>query len=244
MRLNFLKAKKEPYILITCEHADYQIPKFIKSKIPKEYSLVNLKKMHASYDENALKFSQLMLKDFKKMGIKSDLISYPYTRLIIDANRTKGNLGFHSKICAHLSDLEIQKVEKKYFEYLYQAESLIEKKLKTHDVYIFSVHSFVPIYKTKKRKTEIGLLFRTKIKKENTFARSLKKEIQSLDPKLNVHKNLPYRGHTDCFLNYILDQHKNKTSVNGLFFELNQNFISSDISNKSRMITSALISSI
>lgn len=245
MRLNFLKPKeKKPYILITCEHADYQIPKFIKSKLPAEFSLNSLKKTHASYDQDALKFSLKLLKNFKKSGYPTDLISYPFTRLIIDANRTKNNSGFYSKICTYLTDIEINQVENKYFEYVNKTKNLIQNKINSHQIYIFSVHSFIPIFNNKKRKTDVGLLFRTKINKETNFANIIKKQIQTLDPKLNVHKNLPYRGHTDCFLNFILDQHKNKTSVNGLFFEFNQNFLSSDISKKSKLISLAILNSI
>ncbi len=227
-------AQKSPYIIITCEHADFKIPKFIKSKIP------NLKKTHASYDENAFNMAQHLSQEFKSLGYKSDLISYTYTRLILDANRTKKNKGFYSKLSPYLTDDELKKTEKLYDAYLKKCQTLISKNLSTKDIYIFSIHSFVSVFKGKKRKTDLGLLFRNKILKEKNLAIKLQKEIQRLDPKINVHKNLPYRGHTDCFLNHILDQHKKSSSVNGLFFEFNQSLIKSKHKKTAKLIASSL----
>lgn len=222
-RTNF---KERPYVLITCEHADYKIPDFIKSKIPHEFSPLNLKKSHSSYDAQALTLSQTFVQELKTMGFKTDLIFYPFTRLIIDANRTPENKGFYSKLSPYLNEIELNRVKNEYLSYLKRAETLIQKHKSKRNIFIFSIHSFTPIFKNKIRKTDIGLLFRSKINKEKKLAENLKAELQRLDPSLNVHKNLPYRGHTDCFLNYILDQHKNDNSVNGLFFEFNQNLLS------------------
>lgn len=224
--------KSKPYILITCEHADYKIPHFIKSEIPDLFDPKNLKNSHQAYDEYAYDVALAMTKEFKRMGFKSDLISYPYTRLILDANRTKKNKGFFSKISSYLTTQELKKTELEYDKYVEKCKSLIKNNIGKRDIYLFSIHSFTPVYKGKKRKTDIGLLFRNKVSKELDLATSLQKELKKADTKVSVHKNLPYRGHTDCFSNLILNQHLKNKTVNGLFFEFNQNYLKSNLKAK------------
>lgn len=235
-----MKSKK-PHIIITCEHADFKIPDFVKSKMPSWFT-TSLKKSHQTYDQYAIEISMAVKDLLKKQGFTVDLISYPYTRLLIDANRTKDNKGFYSKLSPYITDQELKKIEDRYDAYKKECENLIQKNLKTKDIVLFSVHSFVPVFNGKKRKTDIGLLFRNKISKEKSFAVQLKKELQKEVPM--THLNLPYRGHTDCFLNHILDKYKNNKSVNGLFFEFNQDYLKSELKKKAVILKQALVDTI
>jgi predicted N-formylglutamate amidohydrolase len=232
--------KRKPYILITCEHADYKIPKFIKSELPEYIGPNKLKASHQAYDKYAYEVALTMKNEFKNLGIKSDMISYPYTRLILDANRTKKNKGFYSKLSTYLTPNELKKIELEYDKYVKKCESLIKKNIKLRDVYVFSIHSFTPRFNGKIRKTDLGVLFRTKVNKELSLAKDLQRELKLNNPKIKAHKNLPYRGHTDCFSNYILDQHLNNQNVNGLFFEFNQNYIKLNLKSKTKKLIVSL----
>lgn len=219
-----LKAKGlKPRILITCEHADFQIPSFISSPLPKD--LKALLKTHHSFDKGALEISKKLQKNLNSLGVSTDLIFYPYTRLILDANRSPGEKGHYSKIAKHLSQSELQKMDEVYFKYRQSCLKWVNRYLNTHSIFLFSIHSFTPVYQGKVRPTDIGLLFRNKIPKELKLANLLKKELSLYLGDTKVHKNLPYRGHTDCFTNSILDTHLANKNVNGLFFEFNQGFL-------------------
>lgn len=227
---------KSPYFLITCEHADYKIPQFIKSKLP---YLGNLKKTHQAYDEYALEIANQLKTELKHFGYKSDVVFYPYTRLLIDANRTPGNKGFHSVLSKHLSPSELEKLENEYYSYVQKCENLIKQHLKSRNVYILSIHSFTPVYKNKKRKTQLGLLFRNSILKESVLSNQIKKEMKKLSPTLQVHKNRPYRGHTDCLSNYLLDKNKSHPNINGIFLEFNQSFIKTEVKSSTKNLAMA-----
>jgi predicted N-formylglutamate amidohydrolase len=232
---------KNPRILITCEHADLRVPKFIKSEFPNKYQQMLQSQAHQTYDKYALQASAFIQDNLKKKNIAADLIHYDYTRLIIDANRTPENKGYHSKLSSFLTSTELKKTEALYLNYVHQCQSWIKKNLAKGPIFIFSVHSFTPVYKNKLRPTDIGLLFRNKIIKEKHLAQTLRKNISSSNDALKTHFNLPYRGSTDCFLNWILDLHKENDNFNGLFFEFNQNYLKKGLKQKMQKLTQSLM---
>lgn len=268
-----MKSKKKLYIIITCEHADYKIPEFIHSSLPEWFDR-NLQKSHQSYDKGALQVAKEMQKNFLKEGFETALISYPYSRLLIDANRTPSNKGFYSQLCPYVSEMELKKTQQLYDKYRISCEKLIQKNLKTKNIFIFSVHSFVPVFKNKTRSTDIGILFRNTMAKEKSLAVEFKKNLKSISPQnsndlnkkiykksknklktlsfdkslyatffddYNIHLNRPYRGHTDCFLNSVLDPYKKNNSINGLFFEFNQSFLERSLKPKTKYFSEKLM---
>ncbi len=234
----------KPKVLITCEHADFRIPDFAKSKIPDEYQPNKLKANHESYDKHALEISRLVKDNLLACGLKTDLLFYPFTRLILDANRTESNKNFYSKVSKFLNKSELTKIKQTYNFYLKSCNSWVEKNLKKGPVFIFSIHTFSPIYKDKKRRTDIGILFRNSISKELQLAQKIQKKLKNNHSDIKVHRNLPYRGHTDCLLNSILDCYKKNQNVNGIFFEFNQNYLDKDIKLKAELVSQSLLASI
>lgn len=231
----------KPRILITCEHADFKIPKFIKSKFPEQYQTMLKNQTHHTFDKFALRASKLLQKNLKKSNFITDLIHYDFTRLIIDANRTPKNKAYYSKISPYLNATELKKTEALYIDYVSQCQTWIQKNIAKGPLYIFSIHSFTPTYKDKVRKTEIGLLFRNNIPKEKALAYELRKSLNLASDAPRTHLNLPYRGSTDCFLNWVLDQHKHNINVNGLFLEFNQNYLQKNLNQKIKNFTNLLL---
>lgn len=196
---------------------------------------------HQTFDKLALKTSLLLQANLNKNNLKTDVIHYDYTRLIIDANRTPSNKAYYSKLSPYLNSSELKRTEALYFKYVKQCQSWIKKNITKGPILIFSVHSFTPVFKNKIRKTEIGLLFRNNISKEKDLAYNLRRNLNLASDAPRTHFNLPYRGSTDCFLNWILDQHKSNANVNGLFLEFNQNFLKNDLTQKIKILTNSLV---
>ncbi len=204
----------KPKIILTCEHANFLSPLFLKNDLQISNQIL---KSHRGWDQGALEVS-LHLKKI----LKADLFTFPYSRLYVDANRTPDFKAL-SPLSRELDGdkkNQLIKISQNYRKtVLKKVESIIKKK---QNLLVFSIHSFVPIFKSKKRKTDLGLLFRNSNPKEVSLATSLKKKFHNNNLNWAVHFNLPYRGHTDCFLNDILDQHLKNPRVNGLFIEINQ----------------------
>lgn len=202
-------------IIFTCEHAFYNGPKALSDVFPK-----SLLKSHYGWDEGAKSITESLASK-----TKGKVFLFPWSRLFIDANRRLNNKAIHPKNL-ELFGGSTQRLIKDYENYRKSIFSQIKKELDNKNkVLIFSVHSFVPTFKDKKRKTDLGLLFRPGIKKELLLAQNTKKYLKKENHKLNIHFNRPYRGHTDCFLNDLLDKYKSNSHVNGLFLEFNQSLL-------------------
>lgn len=170
---------------------------------------------HRGWDAGALEIAKILA-----AKTRGKLFYFEFTRLCIDANRSldNGGLRFDGTVS------EKTKMKKLFLKYR-NAISRFMKSSK-RDTLAFSIHSFTPRMKGKTRTTDIGILFRPWIRKEAELALKLKKSLQQKSSgKLAIHFNKPYRGHTDCLLNDVLDVHKRNPHVNGLFIEINQRII-------------------
>lgn len=227
-----------PKLILTCEHADYQVPPFIsKSQLHLTHELL---KSHRGWDQGALALAKAL-----QLEPSAKLFSFSTTRLLVDANRTVGGLNDLprlSQACDLKQKQKLLELHRRYREELNQFAQREAKK--SRPIFILSVHSFTPVLDGRKRKTDIGLLFRPRIAKELEFAKGLKKNLkrQSFTSNLNIHMNLPYRGFTDCCLNDVLDQYLKHQHVNGLFLEVNQRLLQrpSQIRKLGQAIRSAL----
>lgn len=210
----FFLNKKNFKIILTCEHAKPQIPFGIKKKlfIPK-----NILNSHRGYDKGALFLVQFMQRISFVKGFY-----FPISRLAIDANRRLDSKNSFSIFSKELSAVDKKTLQLQYKKYRSQVDSCIARQKNSGPLYIFSVHSFTGTLNGKRRNTDLGLLFRPQNKKEFELAKLIKIELNKEWPTLKVHFNLPYRGHTDCFLNDILDKHGRHKNVNGVFIEMNQ----------------------
>tara|TARA_R110002073_G_scaffold293869_1_gene459549 strand:+ start:2725 stop:3432 length:708 start_codon:yes stop_codon:yes gene_type:complete len=222
----------KPRIILTCEHANYLTPEFIN---PENQFSKKILESHLGWDKGAFD----VCIDLKK-SLKADFYFFPISRLYIDANRSKMK-NIQSPLFQALQPSEQKNLLIQYYKYRAKVTERINQSLtKKQNVFIFSIHSFVPIFKGKKRKTDFGILFRPKIAKENLLAQSLRKELITSfgNQSFNIHFNRPYRGHTDCFLNDLLDANIRNKKANGLFLEFNQKILKSK--KKRKLIVSTL----
>ncbi len=219
MRALFLK----PKIILTCEHGGTQIPKALSKNFkPKKDLLFS----HHSFDYGAKALTENLA---KASHVTANVNSM--TRLLIDMNRKKNMLAKkHRFLKQHgLSEFDFQLIEKAYDNYRASIEKEIKKCIaKKQPFYIFSVHSFTPVINGKKRLTDIGVLYRKDHPKEKRTALALKAHLQRhpSTKDLHIHFNRPYQGHTDCFLNDLLNKYsKNRMCTGGCFLEFNESLL-------------------
>jgi len=207
------------HFIFTCEHAGYIVPKLLLNKVEIPQQVLS---SHMGYDRGA----QVLAKGLAKK-CHGELFEFNITRLLIDANRSLNAKTLHSKYTKNLNKEEREFLVGKYLEYRETVGKSLKKSLeKNQKTFVFSIHTFTPRYKGQIRKTDIGILFRPKIKKENQLATELKALLQdNCKKKWNIHLNRPYRGHTDCFLNDLSDKYISHPRVTGLFLEANQRIL-------------------
>jgi predicted N-formylglutamate amidohydrolase len=210
-----------PKLILTCEHADYQVPKFIfasQHNLSKE-----ILKSHRGWDQGALALAKAI-----QPQLFAKLFSFVFTRLLVDANRTVEGPEDLPKFSREFTSQEKQKLVQLHRRYRSQLYGHVKTEVKKQrPILILSIHSFTPVLYGQRRKTDIGLLFRPKIAKELAFAKKLRSHLKNnvATGSFNIHMNLPYRGFTDCCLNDVLDQHLKNQNVNGLFLEVNQRLL-------------------
>lgn len=202
-------------VVLTCEHARPGIPPKVESTLGFDNTLLN---SHQGFDDMAFDFAKAL-----ESETDGTLFHYPYSRLFIDANRDVASPQFYGAYAEQLQATDMAYLLDAYWNYRRSIFDHVEASLNSGKrVVAISVHSFVAIYKGQPRQTELGLLFRPSIQKELQLAEHIRSTLGRLDPRLAIHFNRPYQGHTDCFLNDLSDHYANNDNYTGLFLELSQ----------------------
>ncbi len=200
--------------LISCEHAFNTIPEEFKNVFIPETIIHS----HYGYDEGAYDLAKFL---YESLNYNQKLLIHStITRLLIDYNRSLDNPKIFSKFSKYLSKNQKELLIKNYKIFRERSYRFISDCIQKNFLVIhFSIHSFVSVFKSKYRKTEIGILYDPRNFLEKKFAKELKKK---LSPYI-CHLNLPYRGYTDGHTTQLRQMFKEKYI--GIEFEINQNFV-------------------
>lgn len=182
--------------LLSCEHYSKALPEKYKHLFRGDMQLAE---SHRAYDLNAAKI-------FEQLKPRFDFaLHYPYSRLLIEPNRSL----HHPKLFSELSK-EFSKEEKQvlidsyYLPYRNKIEEQCRKYItQGYEVRHLSVHTFTPELNGKKRHAHVGLLYDPKRQQEKVWAKSLKQQIQAKHTDWLIRMNYPYRGTADGFTTYL-----------------------------------------
>lgn len=196
--------------IITCEHSSNQVPEEYKQLFEPFTDILNT---HRGWDPGAL---VLATKISEKL--ESPLFSYPWTRLLIEPNRSLGHHQLFSKISAdHPKNEEL--VKQFYLPYRESVENKISEIVNRKQQAIhLSVHTFTPIFDNKVRDFDIGLLYDPKRESEKQFCKTLR---ENLREEFEVKMNQPYKGSSDGFTTSLRKKF-NGESYLGIELEINQ----------------------
>ncbi len=213
-----IKRDCEDYLVI-CDHSSNAIPLSYKNLGVSNKDLES----HIAYDLGASDLASNLSK-----SLNCSLIMANFSRLLIDPNRgiddptlipkisegkiIKGNL----KISASLKDIERNKrINLFYLPYHEKINEFINDSIRRNRVpKIISIHSFTPVWKGKKRKIEVGILWDKDNRLSNIFINSLK--------NVKIGNNLPYSGRLK---NDTLYKHASSRGIPHVLIEIRQDLL-------------------
>lgn len=213
--------RNKPYLIITCEHAGNYVPDHYKYLFESREKVLN---SHLGYDIGALNLTMFVARQ-----IQVPVFIYPYTRLLIDVNRSVGNKKLFSEFTNRLdSNKKELFINNYYLSYRLniqrQLENAVEMLTGSNFVMHISMHTFTPVLEGKTRTADIGILYDPASSVERRVADLLKKTINNHNEKLVVRRNYPYLGKSDGFTTY-LRKFFGKVKYCGIELEVNQKYV-------------------
>ena len=205
--------------LVICDHAS--------NRIPKNYNNLGLNQetieSHRAYD---IGISDVAMAISKKM--ECPLIMANFSRLLIDPNRgiddptlilklsenikIKGNLNTkYNDNCAE----RLERINHFYLPYHKAIEKLISENIKKTKIpKILSMHSFTPVWKGRRRRTDLGILWDKDDRLASIFLNSFK--------EINIGDNKPYSGR---LMNDTLYKHGTLNGLPHVLIEIRQDLL-------------------
>jgi len=173
-------------IVITCEHASNELPEgYIWTENDRTY----FADQHWGYDPGSLDMALYLAKELKCVVVYS-----LYSRLLLDVNRnitadTLFRKNGDGQIIDLNKDITYEEEQKRIIKYHHSYYSALRDISNQIDpLYIFSVHSFTPLYEGQARSLEIGIL----VNYSDELAQKIHEIYKKKDHKVAI--NEPYDG--------------------------------------------------
>ncbi|MGB0165412.1 MAG: N-formylglutamate amidohydrolase [Luteibaculum sp.] len=183
-------------LVLSCEHFSNALPE--KFKYLFEGNLQVLES-HRGYDLGSQQVFEALapLADFH--------LHYPYSRLLIEPNRSLHHPRLFSEFSNNLDDQQKQELVKHYYlPYRERVEKEIREIINAGQACLhLSVHSFTPVLDGQVRNADLGLLYDPKRVLEKDFSRDFKKRLLEQDAQLKIRFNYPYLGTADGFTTHL-----------------------------------------
>ncbi len=199
-------------VLITCEHAGYHIPKKYRKWFRGAESVL---KSHRGWDPGALKLAETLSESWKV-----PLLSYRFSRLLIEPNRSEHHHQLYSEY-TRKADKEIKMALLEYYYRPYRDKvykAVRDGISQSGNLLHISIHTFTPVLHGKIRDFDIGLLYDPKRGSEKMFATGLKAGLSEI---FQIRMNRPYKGTSDGLVT-TLRKHFHAEQYIGLELEINQ----------------------
>ncbi len=202
-------------MLITCEHAG--------NAVPREYSglfggAARQLAEHTGWDPGAKSLAELLARH-----MHVPCLSYPYTRLLIEPNRSEGHPALFSSFTKGLPEKVHEKLLQRYYRpYRRGVCKQVEKLGRSGAVVVHvGVHTFTPLLNGRERDFEIGLLYDPRRHAERGFCCRWRDELQQTGAELRVRMNRPYRGTSDGLTTWLRGEYGIRGYL-GVELEVNQ----------------------
>ncbi len=208
-------ARPPRFVLVTCEHGGNIVP--ARWRTPLEGARGVLR-THRGLDRGAAAVARRVARRF---GVPARIGRI--TRLVVDLNRTVGHPRCFSPWTRDLPLPEREAIlETWYRPYRDAVTRALDRHVASRPpVFHLSVHSFTPVLRGHRRRTDIGLLYDPSRPLEASLARAWRAAIRDVDPALVVRRNHPYRGTDDGFIVALRARYVARDYA-GLELEMNQ----------------------
>ncbi len=202
-------------LLLTCEHAG--------NRIPREYADLfagaeEVLESHRGWDPGALPLARSLARLLGR-----PLLSTPWSRLLVEANRSISNPRIWSCYTRGLERREREKILERYWRPHRRAvEEAVEELIALgRRVVHVGVHSFTPQLGGEVRNADMALLYDSRRKAEAEFCRCWLDALGGLEPGLRLRVNYPYLGRADGLTTGLRRKHAEAWYL-GIELEMNQ----------------------
>lgn len=177
--------------ILSCEHASNQVPPAYHTLFQKYRHLLET---HRGYDMGSAELTV-----FLSETLQAPAILAPWSRLLVDVNRSLYRRTLFSEITKTLSPEEKRRILAEYY-YPYQQEikKIVTEQLKRGiQVFHLALHSFTPVFNGLERDVDIGILYNPERPSERAIALQWRRSMKMSRPDLKIKLNSPYRGKPD-----------------------------------------------
>lgn len=180
-------------VVVSCEHAGNVVPREYEEYFASRAAREALQG-HRGWDPGALEIA-------RSMGaiLETPVLAQTVSRLLIESNRSLGHPQLWSEFSAGLSPVQRAEVIDRYWTpHRAAVRRRIEEQARVAErVVHVGVHTFTPVWKGRRRETDIGLLYDPARAYERLLAHRWRDRLVERDAGCRVHLNRPYRGWTD-----------------------------------------------
>ena len=179
--------KREPALVISCEHAGNHVPPQYRALFRGQSTVL---KSHRGWDPGALDLARAIA-----FANNAPLLANTTSRLVVECNRSLGHPQLFSEFTRDLDPaVKFQLLALFYHPHRRMVEVAVRRR---RVVVHIAVHTFTPVLNGKRRSADIGLLYDPRRRWETRVVDALVRELALREPKLRVRRNYPYRGWTD-----------------------------------------------
>ena len=205
--------------IISCEHGNNDIPEELIGHFAGQEGLLE---SHRGSDLGASEMAAYLAE-----LLNAPLYIAPFSRLVVDCNRSLNHPGLFSTFTRNLPPLERESVLARYYHPHRQAilQSVRNAILMAGVCLHIGVHTFTPVLHGKERTAEIGLLYDPSRIPEKGICEQLGKALKHKFPEIRIRRNYPYRGVSDGLIPALRKSFLPHQYV-GMELELNQDLYS------------------
>lgn len=178
-------------LVVSCEHGGNRIPRPWAGRLVVPAEVLA---SHRGHDPGSVTVARVLAGWAEGAPIVNTV-----TRLLVDANRSRGHRGLHSEFARALPDaLRRRAVETVWAPHREAVEAACAAAIEAHGAVLHvSSHSFTPVLDGEVRDVDVGLLYDPSSPLERTLAEGWSRALAALRPDLRVRRNAPYRGVSD-----------------------------------------------
>ena len=178
-------------MVFSCEHASNAVPRAYAGLFRGWRSVLA---SHRGYDLGALAVARGLSR-----ALRAPLFATSVTRLLVDANRTRGHFALFSERSRTLPESERDALLARYHApHWRRVREAVEARDGEARVVHVGVHSFTPVWNGAPRGIDVGLLYDPARPAEAAFCEAWARALRAVEPSRRVRRNAPYRGVSNC----------------------------------------------
>ncbi len=177
--------------VVTCEHGGNRIPRAYAHLFRGHARLLAT---HRGFDAGALSLARSLAR-----ALGAPLIASTTSRLLVELNRSPDHAElFSPPMRAAPQKVRADVVRQFYLPYRREVETAVREAIgRGSRVIHISAHSFTPVLRGVVRRTDLGLLYDPRRRRERRLCARWEAALRALAPRWRVRHNHPYKGTDD-----------------------------------------------